>query len=120
MDFINNEVIAKTIELLNRHLCRNQSAIELAYCKTDEGLDIGLKVTYKPQKNGTQIKTAINFVSDRVKDSNTATVEDNAQLQLFDGQGGENVIPIQRPRSQPNCGYSAGQWRVIHSRRGLK
>jgi hypothetical protein len=106
MDFITKEVIDKTMELLNRHLRRNQGAIERAYCNTDEALAVALKIKYIPKPNSTEVKTEINFVTDRVKDSNGATIEQNEQLELFDGQGQENVVPI---RPQKISGSTAGQ-----------
>jgi len=71
-------------------LQEHQEAIEEAYLKTEaDSITINFTVKIKPGAKGNEINTTINFVSERVKDSASGTV-DESQLNVF-GDGGSDA-----------------------------
>ena len=90
--YIGPRTIQKTIKMLNQQLFDYKKEMEEAYCKSDNALDVALKVKYTPCGSGVKIETSINFVADRVKDSMRATC-DEQQLELFE-ETEPKVVPI--------------------------
>ena len=83
MPKIGEKTIHKVSEMLETHMLSYQAEIEKAYCLEEGGLTINLSVKFGPVSNaGVEVKTAISFVASRVKDGETAWIDEN-QLPLF-------------------------------------
>lgn len=115
---IGEKTIAKTVQMLERHLRDYKKDMNEAYLKAEGPLDVTLKAKYSAPQNGdgTKIDTSITFVAEKIKDSMKATV-DEKQRELFDDKA-PKVVPLHPPKVQ--AGYTKGQWRVMKSRNGLK
>ena len=85
---ITNEIIEKTASMIKGNLAEYQTQISEAYSKHDEILEIALKARYSFNKGKFKIQTAINFVTDRIKDNSVAWW-DPEQMQMFDDLPGE-------------------------------
>ena len=67
---INQEVIERAARNLRLILLTYSGEIAEAFLKADNELKVGLSLEFAPKGSGIKIKTGINFVSERVKDSN--------------------------------------------------
>lgn len=87
---IGMKTVQEAGNLINALLQEHQEEIETAYNKTEaDSISISFSVKIKPGTKGNEINTTINFVSERVKDSASGTV-DESQLSVF-GDGGNDA-----------------------------
>lgn len=66
---INQEVIERAARNLRRILATYSGEIAEAFLKADDELKVGLSLEFSPKGSGIKIKTGINFIESRVKDS---------------------------------------------------
>ena len=66
---INQEVIERGARNIRKILLSYSGEIAEAFLKADDELKVGLSLEFAPKGSGIKIKTGINFVADRVKDS---------------------------------------------------
>lgn len=66
-----------------------QAELNEAYLKAEKALDVTLKLTLEPEKNGSGIKPTlnINFITDRCKGSFSGRPVDESQMVLFSTNG---------------------------------
>jgi len=81
-DSLNTEMILKAANMIEGHLIDYFKEINRAYDKAEKELAINISLKFAPHRDGIQIATQINFVTDRVKDG-IAVVIDPKQMQLF-------------------------------------
>lgn len=87
---IGMKTVQEAGSLVNALLQEHQEEIEEAYNKTEaDSISISFSVKIKPGAKGNEINATINFVSERVKDSASGTV-DESQLNVF-SDGGDNA-----------------------------
>ena len=80
---INKKIIKQASDQIKGHLEQQEDRINGAYANNSEILEIGLKARFSYVKNKFKIKTEINFVESRLKDTST-TWYDPKQKQFSD------------------------------------
>ena len=86
---IGPRVLARTKEMIGVLLDNYHNEIEEAYCNTEDddgrvkGLGVDVKLKFSPDSGAIGIDATINFVSERVKDTVSDTV-DEKQIPLFE------------------------------------
>ena len=79
-------------ETIVRLLNKNRRSIDAAYTANENDLTISISVNLKPHQTGNIIvKTGINFVESRVKES-LENLVDEKQMKLFNGEKHETTI----------------------------
>lgn len=86
MPKINEQVLREVGEMLSAHLFDYRNALEEAYCRLDDPLTVNLAAKFSEGKEGIKVDTAINFVSDRVKDKSSREIN-GRQKSLFVNKG---------------------------------
>lgn len=103
---IDTQVLERAARNLRRIMLTHHTDIATAYLRADDELSVGLTVKFRPTKNGsgTKIKTEINFIAERVKDSDEDEVYPPDPLQ----------IAIERAQSERDAarkiGNTPGTW----------
>lgn len=91
---IGEKTLKRTIELMEGLLRFHQLAINEAYLKADDALTVTLKAEFKPGKySGIDIKTKIDFVAEKVKDSDSSNVNED-QMSIFDEKAKKKNIGL--------------------------
>lgn len=79
---IDNQVIDRASRNLNRLLIAYSAEIAEAFLKADDTLSVSLSVEFKPKGSGIKIKTGINFIAARVKESTEDEVYPKSPIDL--------------------------------------
>lgn len=95
---IKEKTIEESLNLMKDLMISHLVELNKAYVKAEKTLAISMGMKFEPDsKDKTKIEASINFVTDRVKDSATAMIDEN-QMKLFDKDGKEiREIEIEKP-----------------------
>ena len=88
---IDQVIIKQAAEQIKGHLEQQKDRINGAYTNNSEILEIGLKARFSYVKNKFKVKTEINFIESRLKD--TATTWYDPQQKQFSFEEPENGEP---------------------------
>ena len=109
---INAQVLERATRNVSRLLTTYSGEIAEAFLKADDALAVGLSLEFKPKGSGIKITTKINFVADRVKDSNEEDVYPPDPIQVaIDRAEAEQ----RRQDALCRAGNTEGEWRRLRS-----
>jgi len=107
---ITAKILERGGELVTRLMQNYRPEIDKAYRENgEEKMKVGLSLTIEPSINGFRLAAGISFVSARIKDTFTDTI-DEAQVNLFPDPGdaggtGRTIVCPQRPDFEPYIDY---------------
>ena len=91
---IGEKTLKRTMELIEGMFRYHISAINQAYLKSDDALSVSIKAKYKPGKfSGIDIKADIEFVAEKVKDSDSSNVDED-QMTIFEEKAKQKSIGL--------------------------
>jgi hypothetical protein len=91
MSGVSLKVVETAGEMLTAMLKMYHEKLDKAYLRSEGSLTVDLKTTFKPADNGQmEVDVSINFVTDRIKNKFTRTIDEN-QEGLFKKEEGEVV-----------------------------
>ena len=81
---IDKKIRKQAADQLKGHIDQQADRIQTAYANNSEILEIGLKCRFSYVKNKFKIKTEINFVESRLKDTSTTWYDPKQKEFTFD------------------------------------
>lgn len=113
MPTIGPKTIDAAGEALTALLKMYRDKIDKAYLKADGALTLDLKAKFKAADNGDmEVETSINFVTDRIKNTVSRTVNEN-QGDLFPKEEEkDNVVPMKARVTMPEIWVSGLEWLI--------
>lgn len=108
---VNQDVIERAARNVRRILLFYSKEIAEAFFKADDELKVGLSLEFAPKGSGIKIKTGINFVESRIKDSDEDEVYPPDPLTIANER-----IAAERERAR-RIGNTPGTWARLRAYR---